>query len=41
VAAPWEQQMAGDQGWIREQLNEYENAANHYQIEDPSSNRGH
>jgi hypothetical protein len=33
------QQTARAQGWTRQDLIEYENDPNHYQIEDPSANR--
>lgn len=35
------QQMAREQGWTRQQVIDYENIPDHYEIEDPSSNRGH
>lgn len=35
------QQLAREAGWTRAKLIEYENEPSHYQIEDPSANRGH
>ena len=35
------QEKATAEGWTRKQVIEYENDPTHYQIEDPSSNRGH
>lgn len=35
------QELARAEGWTREEIIEYENDPDHYQIEDPSANRGH
>jgi len=35
------QEMARSEGWSREEVIEFENNPDHYQIEDPSSNRSH
>ena len=35
------QQLAGERGWTRQQVIEWENDPSHYQIENPSSNRSH
>ncbi|AYG04695.1 type IV secretion protein Rhs [Gryllotalpicola protaetiae] len=35
------QQLARGSGWTRQQVIEYENDPDHYQIESPSSNRSH